>query len=64
MYKKILTVILSVIVFCMGCSGSRISSVKTKEPEAKSVLNEIRLLVDENINGKEILIEVPVLHLH
>jgi len=43
----------------MGCSGSRISSVKNKEPEVKSVLNEIRLLVDENINGKEILIDIP-----
>ncbi len=43
----------------MGCSGSRISSIKNKEPEVKSVSNEIRLLVDENINRKEILIEVP-----
>ena len=59
MLKKSLTVFLSVIIFCMGCSGSRMSSIKNKEPEAKSVSNEIRLLVDENINGKEILIEVP-----
>ncbi len=59
MLKKSLTAFLSVLIFCMGCSGSRMSSIKNKEPEAKSVLNEIRLLVDENINGKEILIEVP-----
>lgn len=59
MYKKSLALLFSIIIFCMGCSGSRISSVKNKEPGVKSVSNEIRLLLDENVSGKEILIDIP-----
>ena len=43
----------------MGCSGSRMSSIKNKEPEVKLASNQIRLLVDENISEKEIIIDIP-----
>ena len=59
MYKKSLAVFFSIIIFCMGCSGSRMSSIKNKEPEVKLASNQIRLLVDENISEKEIIIDIP-----
>lgn len=56
---KSLTVFFSVIILYMGCSGSRISTTKEKESEAELISNKIRLLVDEKIFDKEILIEIP-----
>lgn len=57
--NKSLTVFFSIIIFCMGCTGSRISTEKDKEAEVEHISDEIRLLVDENIFEKEILVEIP-----
>jgi len=57
--NKILKIFFSTIIFYFGCSGPKTFTVKDKEPEAGFVPSGIRILVDENLGEKEILIEVP-----
>lgn len=57
--NKNLWLISFILIFSLGCSGTKRITVKDKEVKTKPVPNEIRLLVEENIFQKEILIEIP-----
>jgi len=47
---------LTVLSFLLGCSGSERFTKKEKESEVISLTNEVRLLVDEAVNEKEIFV--------
>jgi len=52
-----LTLFLFPILIYVGCSGSERYTHDENEVEITALANEVRLLIEESINGKEILIE-------